>query len=234
MKTILITGANRGIGLEFTQHYSHADWHVIACCRHPEQATTLHALAQNTSHHIRILPLDLQDAQSLYVLKETLGDTPIDVLINNAGILGKHGRETFGSLYHAPENAHDIFQVNVFGALFLSEYLVNNVANSILKTIVNISSDWGSIALNELGEACLYRASKAALNSITKTMSAVLKNKGIKVIAIHPGWVKTDMGGPSAHITPEESVRGMRKIIDHLTLEDTGMFVKYTGERLPW
>jgi NAD(P)-dependent dehydrogenase (short-subunit alcohol dehydrogenase family) len=234
MKTILITGTNRGIGLELTKQYAQANWQVFACCRNPDAAKELQQLAEQSNQQITILPLDTADVSSMLTLKKSLGNTAIDVLINNAGILGKMGRETFGTLHDHTDEALKIFQVNSLGPLFLSEVLVDNVTNSQLKTIANISSDWASIALNKDGIACLYRASKAALNSITASMAAALKEKYIKVIAIHPGWVQTDMGGPSAVNTPEESAKGIMQQIEKLDIANTGCYVRHTGETLPW
>jgi NAD(P)-dependent dehydrogenase (short-subunit alcohol dehydrogenase family) len=234
MTTILITGANRGIGLELAKQYAEAGWHVFACCRQPDAATRLHQLSKIISNSIHIFPLDVTDISSIQALKKSIGDQPIDILMNNAGILGKMGRTTFGKLYEASNDALSVFQVNALGPLFLSELLVDNIANSQRKTIVNISSDWGSIALNKMGEACLYRASKAALNSITATMAATLKTRDIKVVAIHPGWVQTEMGGPGAAITTETSVNGIMTQVEKLDLKHTGCYIKYTGEKLPW
>lgn len=234
MKTTLITGTNRGIGLELVKKYAQAGWQVFACCRKPEEATELLQLCEKSSNNIKMLPLDVSDINSIHSLKETISDTPIDLLINNAGILGETGRETFGELHNHADEALKIFQVNTLGPLFLSESLVDNIANSELKIIANISSDWGSIELNKDGAACLYRASKAALNSITTTMTAILNERGIKLVAIHPGWVQTEMGGPNAVQTTEESAKGIMDVIGQLTSEASGSFVRHTGEALPW
>lgn len=234
MKTILVTGANRGLGLEIVQQFYQDGWKVIACCRRPDQATKLRKIAENSIGNIRIFPLDVQNVASMQSLQKSLTKNSVDVLINNAGILGKQGRETFGKLYEFPENAIDVLQVNTLAPLFLSELLKENVIHSQMKTIVNISSDLGSITLNDNGDYCVYRMSKCALNSITKTMAEILKKDNVKVISIHPGWVKTDMGGPAALITPEESVAGIKKVIVGLTLNDSGSFFRYNGERVPW
>ncbi|MDF3055309.1 MAG: short chain dehydrogenase [Gammaproteobacteria bacterium] len=234
MQTVLITGANRGIGLELVKQYAEAGWQVLACCRQPDIANALRQLAEVASNDIEIFSLNVTDINSMQALKKSIGDQPIDVLINNAGILGEIGKANLGKLYETGDEALHLFQVNALGPLFLSELLVDNVAKSALKTIANITSILGSVTLNNTAEYCLYKASKAALNSITASLAATLKPRQIKLIALHPGWVQTDMGGPSAPLPINESVKGIISQIKKLDLKRTGCYVQHSGETLPW
>lgn len=227
MSTVLITGANRGIGLEMAKQFSQQGWKVLTSCRAPENAHALAKLAQ-ASKQISLFKLDVTNPQDISALADQLRNQPIDVLINNAGTFGPRDTKIDTDAWLS------VMKTNAIGPLLLTQALIPSIQCSQLKTIVNISSSMGSIEGNTEGSEYIYRSSKAALNAVTKSLSIDLKPLNITVIAIHPGWVKTDMGGANALIDPETSVNGIRQIISQLTLTDTGSFFKYNGTRLPW
>lgn len=229
-QTILVTGANRGIGLEFVKQYVQKGWQVFACCRTPERATALSELAK-THKEITVLPLDVTDEAAIKRLAAQLVNQPIDLLLNNAGV-SLEDDEPFGSTQSQQWLA--VLQVNALGPLLVSQALVENVARSRKKIIAVISSKMGSIADNQYGMYYSYRASKAALNAQVASMAIDLKPQGITVVSLHPGWVQTDMGGPDALITTQTSVQGLSELLDHFSLKDSGTFRGYDGEVIPW
>lgn len=223
--TVLITGANRGIGLELARQYAAEGWRVLACCRVPERARAL------SGHGLVIHRLDVAEQASIDALKAKLGDTPIDLLINNAGVGGGE-HQSFGDIDYAAWEQTLI--VNTFGPYRMIEAFVDNVTASAGKTIANISSCMASITEYDDGGDYIYRSSKVALNMVVHNLSVDLKARGVTVLALHPGWVRTDMGGPEAPVTPEESAAAMRKNIAAATFSDTGGFLDYDGALLPW
>jgi NAD(P)-dependent dehydrogenase (short-subunit alcohol dehydrogenase family) len=230
MNTLLITGANRGIGLEMVKQYTKDNWRVLACCRTLDKAEELHQLKQNNAR-IEIFQLDVSQPTSITSLANQIKNEPIDILMNSAGLMGPHN-QNFG--FTDPAAWLEVFKVNAMAPLLLAEALINNIANSQLRIIANMDSTMGSIALNTSGGSYVYRSTKTALNAVTKSMAIDLKDRNIKVIALHPGWVKTDMGGPNALITPEESVKGLRAILSQASMTDSGTFIGYNGDRLAW
>lgn len=228
MSTVLITGANRGIGLEFVRQYARSGHKVIACCRNPEKATELNNLANQLD--ISVHQLDITNKGQLQNLKSQLKDQPVDILINNAGIYGNRGQ--FGNT--DPDEWLKVFHVNSIAPYLVTEALVELVAASNEKKIVAITSKMGSISDNGSGNSYIYRSSKTALNMVCKSLSVDLQDKGIKVAAIHPGWVQTDMGGPNALISTETSVAGIIKVIAGLTDEKSGGFFNYDGSEIGW
>ncbi|HYV19786.1 MAG TPA: SDR family oxidoreductase [Verrucomicrobiae bacterium] len=227
-RTVLITGANRGLGLEFARQYRASGWQVIATAREPEAAADLKALGEG----VRILPLDVTKPESVAALKSSLGAQPIDLLINNAGQgVGLEG----GSLDKLDLATFErVFQVNTLGPVRVTQALLPNLRAGKGKMVVGISSGLGSIAENREGGFYGYRESKAALDMFLRGLAAELKDQGFTCVAIIPGWVKTDMGGPNAPLTPEESVTGMRRVLDGLKPENTGQFWSYKGTQVPW
>jgi len=221
-----MTGANRGLGLEFARSYATDGWRVHACCRHPEKAKALKAVEGDLVVH----KLDVTDGLRVAGLARELADDAIDVLLNNAGVYGP--RSGFGETDF--DDWLDVLKINTIAPLRMAERFVEHVARSERKLIVSISSGMGSIAMNDAGGHYPYRASKAALNMVVKGLSADLAARGIIAVALSPGWVQTDMGGSSAELTPEESVAGMRAVIDGLTPADSGRFLNYQGEDRPW
>ncbi|MGB6977323.1 MAG: SDR family oxidoreductase, partial [Gammaproteobacteria bacterium] len=200
MNTILVTGANRGLGLEIVKQYYEGGWRVFACCRAPSEAVPLQALASSSADRIKIFSLDVKDIASIRSLVDQIGDSPIDILMNNAGVFGPK-EITFRTITPVVSQWLEVLQINTIAPLLLAENLINNVARSQLKIIANMSSKMGSIADNTSGTAYIYRSSKAALNAAAKSLAIDLREYGIVAIVLHPGWVKTDMGGPNALIT---------------------------------
>lgn len=231
MKTILITGANRGLGLEFCKQYASDGWHVLACCRAPEKATELTQLAQ-AHQNVSIFPLDVSDLTQIDALAKQLDGAEIDVLLNNAGIYGDIAGRGFGNLDYA--QWQHIMQINVFAPVRMTEVFLPHLQRGKLKTVVAMSSLMGSMTDNGSGGSILYRSSKAALNAAMKSISLDIRHKEIAVLILHPGWVKTDMGGMNAPMESPDSVAKMRKTIANFGLAQTGEFLRYDGTPLPW
>lgn len=209
MPRALITGAGRGLGLELARQYAADGWQVIGTQRKD---------------------LDMTDLERIRKLATGLKGTPIDLLFCNAGIYGPRGMELGKLDFIAWE---EVLRVNLLGPAALAEALVENVAMSERKVIAMMSSRMGSIA-EASGSSFLYATSKAALNSLAKGLSVTLAPRGIIVVAMSPGWVRTDMGGASAPLAPESSVRGLRKVIEALKREDSGRFLAHDGSTIPW
>ena len=232
MKTLLITGANRGIGLEFVRQYAAEGWRVFACCRKPAAADLLNRLVNQFPDRIQAHALDVTAHQQIEQLAQTLTGQPIDLLINNAGVYPPDRGDAFGKTdYAAWQHA---FEVNTMAPLKMTEAFIKQVARSALKTIVTITSKMGSVADNRGGGGYIYRSSKAGVNIVVKSLSIDLNPQKIIAVVLHPGWVKTDMGGPGALITTEQSVTGMRRVIGNLTLQDSGKFYAFDGQIVPW
>lgn len=228
MSTVLITGANRGIGLELTKQYAEAEWHVLACCREPNTATALNALASNHSN-IKIYALDVADFKQIDALAQQLNNVAIDVLINNAGVYPE------GNLSDDDvDNWLNGFKVNSIAPLKIATAFTPHIARSQLKKLATLSSKMGSIDDNTSGGSYMYRSTKTAVNSVMKSLSIDLRAHGIAVVTLHPGWVETDMGGPNALINTQTSVAGLRQVIEHLNLENTGKFIAYNGKEIAW
>lgn len=226
MPTVLITGANRGIGLEFARQYRDEGWEVIATCRSPESATELKELG------VEIDRLDVGNGEDVLELARRLSGRSIDLLVNNAGIYGDRESQSFGSV--DAEEWLRVLRVNVVGPLKVAEAFLPHLEKSGGGTIACISSKMGSIADNTSGGSYIYRSSKAALNMVVRGMGRDLAERGIVVLALHPGWVRTRMGGPSALITPAQSVEGMRQVIAGAGAERSGGFFSYDGQEIPW
>jgi len=230
MSTILITGSNRGIGLELVKQYADDNWRVYACCRSPETAIELNKLAEKYGD-ISIHALDVADSRQINELASELRDIPLDILFNNAGIYGPYDA-VFGNTDE--QQWLECFKINTISPMKVTEAFVNNVANSELKIIATMSSKMGSMADNGSGGSYLYRSSKAAVNAVMTSAAIDLKPKGIKVGIMHPGWVKTDMGGPNGEITTSQCVQQLKKILSELTLEKSGSFFEIDGSVIPW
>jgi NAD(P)-dependent dehydrogenase (short-subunit alcohol dehydrogenase family) len=226
MPTVLITGANRGIGLEFARQYAADGWRVLAACRKPAAATALKAIGGDVQVHA----LDMQEDEQIPALAMALARERIDILINNAGIVGP--REHFGKT--DTKVWLDVFHVNSIAPAHMAEAFADHLERGDRKLIVNITSKMGSVADNTSGGSYIYRSSKAALNMVAKTLAIDLASRGITVVLFHPGWVRTDMGGPGALITTEESVSAMRSKIGTLHASDSGKFFNFDGRPLPW
>lgn len=226
MPSLLVTGANRGLGLAFVRSYLADGWTVHACCRHPEKARALQELGDAVQRH----RLDVADGLQIESLARSLGDEPIDLLVNNAGLGGKAG----GLEDIDFDQWQKLLAVNTLGPARMAAAFWPAVAASERRTIANISTQLASIADNRSGGLYAYRSSKAALNMVSRNMAIELADKGVKVVALHPGWVQTDMGGANAKLTPDQSVSALRKVIDGLTPEQSGGFYGWQGDELPW
>jgi NAD(P)-dependent dehydrogenase (short-subunit alcohol dehydrogenase family) len=222
MPTVLITGAGRGLGLELARQYASEGWHVIGTAR--GAARQLRELAT------RVVEADVTQFEEVRALSAALKGEAIDLLFCNAGIVGKRGMALGRFDYGEWEK---VLRVNLLGAAAVIEALVDNVAASERKTIAVMSSRLGSIA-ETTGETLPYATSKAALNLLARGLAAKLSVKNIVVVALSPGWVRTDMGGESAPLAPETSVRGLRKVLAGLRREDSGSFFSYDGSTIPW
>lgn len=220
---VLITGANRGLGLEFARQYAAAGWTVVGTARRPAQADDLNALDVET------LALDVTDRDSIAALAAALEGRAIDMLINNAGIFPRVNEI---ERVDADDYARTLM-VNTLGPVLVTQALMPNLRKGELKRIVNITSQLGSIDMNS-GGFYGYRESKSALNMFTKTLAAELGPDGFICLAIHPGWVRTDMGGASATLSPQESVSAMREVIDNVTADDNGAYRGYNGDPVAW
>ena len=232
MKTTLITGTNRGIGLEFTRQYAADGWRVLACARRPDQSDALNTLAAQYSKQISVHRLDVGDDQGIDQLASSLTGQPIDLLINNAGVYADpRGGALNNDDYEAWTRS---FLINTMATLKMVRAFRPHVVGSGQKTVVTISSKMGSIAENDSGGSYMYRSSKAAVNMVVKTLAIDLKPAGVIAIVLHPGWVKTDMGGPHALISSMQSVSGMREVISRLTINDSGKFIAYDGKEILW
>jgi NAD(P)-dependent dehydrogenase (short-subunit alcohol dehydrogenase family) len=228
-RVVLITGANRGLGLEFAKQFSEAGWTVFATAREPGKAEDLHKLGDR----VHVLQLDVTDTASVAALAKSLDKQPIDLLINNAGVgVAIDGGPKLSDLKLA--DFDHVMQVNALGPVRMTQAVLPNLRLGKGKTIVNITSGLGSLAWNQQGGYYGYRESKAALDMFTRNLAAELKPEGFVCIALMPGWVKTDMGGPDAQLTPEQSITAMRKVIDQLKPADTGKLWNYDGTTPPW
>lgn len=230
MKTVLITGANRGIGLEHARSFAAKGWQVFATARTPADADELNALAKSHAGRFKVFAYDAADPESPAALKSSLSDHPIDVLLANAGASTEKS-QTFGSV--DVDDTLNLIRINSLAPLKLAELLADNVARSERKLIAFQSSQLGSIG-NSSGGRYAYRISKAALNMVAKCVSADLGSRGVIVVALHPGWVKTRMGGSDAPLTVEQSVAGQQRLFERLTTADSGHFFNYDGTQLPW
>ena len=232
-RTSLVTGANRGLGLEFVRQLLARGDHVIAACREPGRASALNALAGEHPGRLQLLPLDIADARSRSALVAELplvldaGDR-IDLLLNNAGVL--HSGERFGSLDET--NLEHSFRVNAMGPLLLTQVLAPLLADGA--RVVNLSSRLGSIALTERFGTPSYNISKAALNMATVLLSQALAERGIVVAAFSPGWVRTEMGGSEADVAPEDAVADLLRQVDALGEDDSGRFLGTDGQTIAW
>lgn len=222
--TVLVTGANRGIGLEYARQLADKGYRVIGTARDPAAAKELAAVAE------RVEALDVADAASVAALAKRLEGEAIDILVNNAGIFDR-GDTSIDKVDFA--QMEQTLAVNTLGPLRVIQALLPNLRKGQRKLIVNMSSQLGSIGTSS-GGWYAYRTSKAALNQITKTLSVELAKENFVCVVVHPGWVRTDMGGPAATYTPEESVTGLVGLIEKLGTADNGRFFDFQGKDIPW
>lgn len=232
METTLITGANRGIGLEFSRQLADDGWCVLACSRNPEKSDALNKLAAEYPEQITLYALDVTDHGQIKRLSQTLANKSIDLLINNAGVYPGTKGSSFGQTdYDAWAHA---FLVNTMAPLRMAEAFITQITRSSRKIIVTITSKMGSVADNSRGGSYIYRSSKSAVNMVVKSLAIDLRSNDIISVLLHPGWVRTDMGGPNGLISVEQSVSGMLSVIREFTLADSGKFIAYDGQIVPW
>jgi NAD(P)-dependent dehydrogenase (short-subunit alcohol dehydrogenase family) len=231
MATVLITGANRGLGLEFCKQYAADGWRVLACCRAPQRASQLAELAGRHAD-VQVHELDVADFTQIEHLATQLADTGIDVLLNNAGVYGDNPGRGFGRLDYAAWSKS--LAINTQAPVKMAEAFLPHLKRGEQKLLVAITSLMGSIGDNSGGGSIIYRSSKAALNAAMKSLAIDLKEQAIGVLLLHPGWVKTGMGGPNAPLEAPQSVAAMRQTIAAFSLQQSGSFLKYDGTPLPW
>lgn len=229
VKRAFITGANRGIGFGFVKEYLTKGYEVYACTRVPEKAKDLIDLATKNDN-LHILKMDIADEDSIIEAVASVKE-PIDLLINNAGVIGDT-EEDLDSFQ--VDTMLDTFLINTVGPLLVLSSLREHLAKSEGKQVVNISARMGSISENATGGYYSYRASKTALNSVMRTAAIELEMDKIHTLIMHPGWVRTDIGGENATVSVEESVINMTKVIENYRIYPTGSFVSHTSELLPW
>ncbi len=230
MPTVLITGANRGLGLEYARQYAADGWDVIATAREPEEAHELNAL-DNTE----VVDLDVTDGGSIKNLGKALEDRALTHVICNAGVFGPD-KQTFDDMDY--EGWHAMLRVNLIAPMHLAKVVRPNLLaakdSGAVPKLAFMSSRLGSISLFQGGGYYAYNSSKAALNMVGHGIAAELKSEGIVTLLLHPGWVQTDMGGANAPLKPKQSIEGLRRVIGNATLEDAGKYLDYEGKELPW
>jgi NAD(P)-dependent dehydrogenase (short-subunit alcohol dehydrogenase family) len=230
MANYFITGTNRGLGLEFVSQLAKRGETVFATCRDLKNASQLVDLS-NDNKNVHLIEMDVAENSSRERGLERIQDEVIDVVINNAGIYGPRNAN-FGELKE--DDWSNVFQTNVIAPLLLTQLIIERVRNSSIKKLIFLTSKMGSIEDNQGGGAYIYRSSKSALNAAVKSVSIDLRSQGFIAAMLHPGWVRTDMGGPNGLIDTQTSVQGMVSVIDTLTAEQSGGFLNYDGQVIPW
>jgi NAD(P)-dependent dehydrogenase (short-subunit alcohol dehydrogenase family) len=231
MPTVLITSANRGLGLEFARQYLQQGWAVLAACRKPDAAIDLKKLDRGPGGSLRLIAMDVTEAASIRDAALALAKQPIDLLLNTAGIMGA-GEQPLGRTDY--RIWAQVLEVNTFGPLRVLEAFLPNLFAGSHKQVVSITSGMGSITDNRSGGHTAYRTSKAALNMAMRNAALELVKKGITCIVMNPGWVKTDMGGPGATLTAEASIGAMIRGIGQLDIAASGSFLNYDGRTYAW
>ena len=231
MLVALITGASRGLGLEFARQYVEDGWRVFATCRDPKSAGKLQRLAKDAGATLAIVAMDVRDSKSVHAAATQLKDVAIDLVINCAGIIGVSGQKAGKVDYNSWANVLD---VNTMGPMRVIEGFGDQIARSERRLVVTITSGMGSIGDNTSGGSIAYRSSKAAVNMAMRSAAIDLAPQRISCVVVNPGWVKTDMGGPNATLTPQDSVTAMRRLIEKLGPDQSGKFFHYDGSEYPW
>ncbi|HWU25529.1 MAG TPA: SDR family oxidoreductase [Rhizomicrobium sp.] len=227
---VLVTGANRGLGLEFVKQYAEDGATVYACCRNPGAAANLRKISDMAGGKVSLHGLDIGDADSIAAFAKGFGREPIDILINNAGVYGPHSQSADDMDYEGWANT---FAVNTMAPLRVAQAFRANLKAGRAPKLITITSIMGSTA-QQPGGYFAYCSSKAAVNNVMHGLAQQWRDDGILVVLVHPGWVKTDMGGANAPLEPHESVAGMRGVIAKLRASDSGRFLDYRGQEIPW
>ncbi len=231
MTTVVITGANRGLGLALAKHYLATGATVIGGCRNPDSAKDLAAAGAEVHQ------LDIGSGASIAAFGAAVGDRPVDVLFNNAGIdataVGADDGAR-GALDLTEAQFRSVIDVNLLGPLLMVQALADNLRAATGK-VINVSSQVGSFDVAQrIGRDASYASSKAALNMLSVKQSQVLQPDGVSVIALHPGWVRSDMGGPRATLDPADAASSIAVVVDGLTIDRTGSFLQWDGSVHPW
>jgi NAD(P)-dependent dehydrogenase (short-subunit alcohol dehydrogenase family) len=229
MAVVLVTGANRGIGLALTQAYSSRRDKVFATVRRSSDRSQLDAMAEAARGWIDVIEMDVGDPSDIARTRRRLESEPIDVLINNAGIAGPENQSALDMDF---DGLMETLAINTIAPLRVANAFLPNVKAAKGK-IITLSSQMGSMQ-SASSDSLAYRVSKAAVNKLMRGLATELKPMGIPVLTVHPGWVKTEMGGDGAQLTPEQSAAGLLKLIDGLTLSSTGKFLAWNGKELAW
>jgi NAD(P)-dependent dehydrogenase (short-subunit alcohol dehydrogenase family) len=242
MPAVLITGANRGIGFELARQYVEDDWRVVASCRQPVDAIDLNALAKKHPARLEVVQCDVNSDASVRMLSDELLGRPIDLLINNAGIVDREGYGT--GAYEGTDDPDlrnydfdqwlEVLRTNLLSPARVTATFVDHLEGGTNPIVVMMGSTLASIELTKDPGRYSYRTSKAGLNALMRSMGAWLATRGITTVTISPGWTRTDMGGPNALNSIEQSVAGVRQVIDGITPDDVGRFFNFDGTELPW
>lgn len=240
MPSVLITGANRGLGLEFTRQYLNDNWEVHACCRQPEKATELLVTATDYPGNLCLRGMDVGDEAQISAVASDLKGHPLDLLINNAGIADGYGHGVYEMKDDPDIRKYDfafweeMMRINTVAPAKVIGALLENIKAGNQKKIASLSSGVASITNLAWAGKYGYCSSKAGLNMVSRGLAEWLKSENVIVISLSPGWTRTDMGGPVATNSVEESVSGMRNVLSTLTLTDSGRFWNFDGKELPW
>jgi len=232
MPSILVTGSNRGLGQEWVRQYAELGWRVYATCRQPEQAEALQALAASNPA-VSVHRLDVTHGGQIDELVQDLGNQPIDLLVNNAGAyFERWGQDTLGEIDY--DAWLETFRTNTLGAVRVTEAFRHALARSQQRLVVMTTSHMGSISDIPAANDYAYRSSKAALNAVVKGLVHELATYKIGILLVHPGWVRTRMGGEHGRFSASESVHNMRRLVDEFQPSDSGVFYRYDGAIIPW
>ena len=229
--TVLITGANRGLGLEFARQYAADGWQVLAACRNPRAAEALQKIAADNRGRVTPLAMDVADTDSVRQAAQQFNSTALELLINSAGIYGARNQRAGATDY---ADWARVLEVNTMGPLRVLEAFTAHLVRGERRLVITITSGMGSLADNTSGGSIPYRTSKAAVNMVMRSAAIDLKERSISCVVVNPGWVKTDMGGPGARLSPEHSIAAMRQLIAKLGPQDSGKFFNYDGREYPW
>lgn len=239
MASVLVTGGNRGLGFELVRQYADEGWRVMACCRNPDASRELVRVAAQAESLVTVHALDVTDFDAVDALARDLEGEAIDVLINCAGLIGRRNFDRGVMTDQAFGNSDfdewsDVYRTNVMGPMKMSEAFVDHVAASDQKKIVTLTSEVASMSQNNFGGLYAYRASKAAVNAIMRSMSLDLAARGIIAFPLHPGWARTEMGGQAATVDPAASAQGMRAVIAAADMSKSGRYLVYDGSEMEW
>lgn len=230
MAEVLITGANRGIGLALVRSLAMRGDRILATCREPDEAVDLKALGASPGFAVEVIAMDVADPLSIDDARDLVGDRRLDILVNNAGVLGPARQSTLDMDFEGWLHA---FEINTIAPLRVVQAFLPNLRRSDAARILTVSSRMGSLAYNR-SDRIAYRSSKSAVNKVMQGLATDLRGEGIAVSVVHPGWVATDMGGNSADLSPDVSAAGIVRVLDKMRAVDSPRFYNYDGSELPW